>query len=285
MSKYKLPVRTQRMLDAGKRPVPRQLSDFPFMCRQTNGTEARQATSPELCLGLAQHSDEDSRIFADSAKTVCVDGESWCCAVPDFQTVKDGMHVCVLCGLTRGNVYVEPPVWHGTHTITIKAKYDFTKHVDRHLSRISAAVRCDDLDRVRAVFPKIYDAFFQVAKHRKNFMSYGFVISKILIMMGIDTKGLDISTVKTPCKIRDCERFWKMVVERVDLSGIKRGPVGKFVTHRKQPASLPAKSNRAPRGTDAKGLDNGNRVRLPRRVLLLSTDFSASADKRNVCSS
>lgn len=138
---------------------------------------------------------------------------------------RDGSTVCTLCGYSRGNVYQEPPVWHGTHTIVRKSVYDFRKHAERHLQRLNGTVDGRDIEKVRAVFPVLHEAFFKVAPHRKNFMSYGFVIRKLLRLLDVDTSKLDISSLKTPSKIRDCETYWKGIVARVDLRGIKGAKV------------------------------------------------------------
>lgn len=221
---YKLPSRTRRALEAGKLcGAPR--GEAPYMEEMFRRGGGLLSVWGEDQDGIEGRPGEQDGILPTPVVNLYgTDHEKWCCAVREFQTVKDGMHVCVLCGLVRGNVYQEPPVWHGTHSIVRKAVYDFRKHVDRHLARISARVCTADLDRIRAVFPNIYKAFFVVAPKRRNFMSYGFVIKKLLLMLGRDVRGLDITVVKTPCKVRDCEKYWRGILERVDLGGIKARP-------------------------------------------------------------
>lgn len=75
--------------------------------------------------------------------------------------------------------------------------------------------------KIRAVFPTLYKTFFEIAPKRHNFMSYGFVLRKLLDVMGVDYSTYDIPTVKTPSKVRQCEAFWKQLVSRVDLKGLR----------------------------------------------------------------
>lgn len=72
--------------------------------------------------------------------------------------------------------------------------------------------------RVRALFARLYRVFFKLFPKRKNFMSYGFVLRKILIAQGLSEYASSLPTVKTPCKIRECEHAWASMCKELGIN-------------------------------------------------------------------
>lgn len=219
---YRLPCRTERAIrETGAVPVCGvEWDTAPSFMRSMQAAAVRElsASFPGTLGQPSRHGtvNRPDVPSVDRDDMMCADcGVDYCDAI-----VKDGMYVCTCCGIVRGNIYAEPPFWYGTHTIHKKATYDFRKHVDTHLAKLAGQVHEEILVKIRAVFPSIYEAFFKVAKNRKNFMSYGFVISKLLGVMNVPTKGLNLTVVKTPSKIKECEAHWRALLCLVDIGGL-----------------------------------------------------------------
>lgn len=110
--------------------------------------------------------------------------------------------------------------WHGTHTIIRQQTYDYLKYLDRHVQKLNGKIPHACMRKIRAVFPSLYRTFFKVAPKRKNFMSYGFVLRKLLGMMRVTYDQALVPTIKTKSKIKACECYWAEILARVDLSGL-----------------------------------------------------------------
>lgn len=148
-------------------------------------------------------------------------GTDTCTCADQDQVEKDGCYVCTSCGTITGNVYEVAQAWHGTHTIKTKQCYDFLKYTERKLDCIRGKIPHIYAVKIRAVFPPIYKAFFKIAPERHNFMSYGFVIQKLLDLMQIECPKIKIKPLKTPSKKACHERWWSLILERVDLKGLR----------------------------------------------------------------
>eukprot|EP00951_Prasinocladus_malaysianus_P017725 scaffold140188_cov33-Prasinocladus_malaysianus.AAC.5 len=94
----------------------------------------------------------------------------------DFEIESDGFFVCTSCGVLAGPVYKAVPEWHKTSTVVRKTCYNPLSHVNTHLAPLLKDVSSYHAEKIKAVFPQLYKAFFVIAPTRKNFMSYGFVI-------------------------------------------------------------------------------------------------------------
>jgi len=143
-----------------------------------------------------------------------------CSCEGDTDTVKDGQYVCTVCGTVKDPVMVAPPVWSGTHTIIRRQAYDYLKYLDRHMTKLNGNVPHRAVEKIRAVFPVLYKGFFKVAPNRKNFMSYGFVLRKLLDAMCVTYSPGLIPTIKTKSRVRACESYWSQILAIVNLSGL-----------------------------------------------------------------
>ena len=54
---------------------------------------------------------------------------------------------------------------------------------------------------------------FIIARGRKNFMSYPYVIGKLIEAAGVDISQLKLKAIKTPCKVREAEYYWSKILE------------------------------------------------------------------------
>ena len=118
------------------------------------------------------------------------------------------------CGLVKGSELVAERVFTAeeAHTYVVQ-RYDYMTHLDARTKCIKNKVPYDVYLRVLRTFPYVYQSFFKVAKGRKNFMSYPYVIRKLLEVARIDASTLGLKMIKTPCKVREAERFWKGILE------------------------------------------------------------------------
>ena len=130
----------------------------------------------------------------------------------------DGFETCPACGKVGRPVYAPVPSWHGTCTRSPSKPYNSSTHMNANLSKIKDKISHYHLEKVLAVFPLIFKTFFKIAPKRKNFMSYGFVINKLLLEMGVDTSDMGISMVKTKQKIKENEAYWGLIRSRVYLN-------------------------------------------------------------------
>lgn len=108
---------------------------------------------------------------------------------------------------------VAPPAWHGTHSLIQKHFYNPTNYMKLRLKRIGKSVPAWAMRKIGVVFPVIYDAFRRVCTDRKNMICYGFVIGKLLDMMGVDQSRARIKKVTTPAKVKENERQWKRIMD------------------------------------------------------------------------
>ena len=208
---YKLPVRTQRRLQHLKNAAI-YVRDLP----NVNVPETYVETPP---------STEDcydpylvyKTLRAKSLFDVHIpNGECTCGKIHEVED--QGIYVCTICGITKDPVYVAQNAWNGTHTIFTKQYYDPCKYLDKHLQKCTTTVPHRYLRRIRAIFPQIFRIFFVLVPKRKNFMSYGFVIRKLLDFMGQEYSDITVPTIKTACKIKQCEDYWKLMLGTIDFS-------------------------------------------------------------------
>lgn len=239
--KYKLPVRTQRAI--------LKIKSGRAACLQRPNTAVLYASQRDLFLkSISEHKDSvpvpvpndwtndrpgklpvhqnTGNVFSESLVDMSsedyegISHVTCSCGTSADLIESEGQYVCTSCGLVSGNIYDMVATWHGTHVITKKQVYDYNKHMERHLKPLFGKIEHVYIRKVQAVFPVAYKAFFKIAPNRKNFMSYGFVIRKLLQMMCCDVRKLNIPTVKTPSKVRDCERYWSGMLEIMDLTGL-----------------------------------------------------------------
>ena len=212
---YKLPIRTQRHLSR-RRDVP-IYSNFK-LCTSEDFEETVAAYDPSVdpfaIFKTLRVSKPDPPIPVREYSPECP-------CTSDMEVEKDGLYVCTQCGLVKDPVYVAPCEWHGTHTITHKQYYDPLKYLDKHMRRLAGRVPHDCTRQIRALFPKIFKTFFEVAPLRKNFMSYGFVLRKLLDMMRLPYDDNTVPTIKTPCKVKLCEGYWTMIIHVVNFDSIR----------------------------------------------------------------
>ena len=136
-------------------------------------------------------------------------GPAECDCNREFEFPYDGNFTCSRCGLVKQCIYEEMPVWHGLSTKVQGSCYDCKTHLGNHLAPVTRYLDARSIEKIKAVFPLVYKTFFNIAKHRKNFCSYGFVIKKLLEMMGVDCTNIPLKIVKTKAKLRENERYWR----------------------------------------------------------------------------
>lgn len=86
-------------------------------------------------------------------------------------------------------------------------------HLDTRLKIVKGKIPYETYHGLVRIFPLVYRTFFQVAKGRKNFMSYPYVIERLLEISGTNTENLNLKKIKTPCKVRDAQYFWQRILE------------------------------------------------------------------------
>ena len=219
--KFKLPVRTRRALERGSLPRPR---------------------GPAGCIGGLDHTpllgwgaDPDGPVWPTPAPLDCAavlaqirrdtdgprtDADGACACGTGTEVVKDGQYVCTKCGIVKDPVCVAAHAWHGTHTIIRQQTYDYLKYLDKHTLKLCGKIPYHCVRKIRAVFPVLYRAFFKVAPKRKNFMSYGFVLRKLLDLMRVPYDHALVPTIKTKSKVKACEGYWDEMLGLVDMSGL-----------------------------------------------------------------
>ena len=124
----------------------------------------------------------------------------------------DGVHTCFQCAIVGQAICTEAPYRTDGARYTPKIhRYDFKNHLDRHMQPIQSLIPGLASRRIRGIFPRIYRVFFKLYPKRKNFMSYGFVLRKLLVAEGLSPDIGNLPTVKTPCKVRECEEAWRAI--------------------------------------------------------------------------
>lgn len=115
-------------------------------------------------------------------------------------------------------IYEAMPAWHGLNTRGTRQRYDPKTHMNAQINPILKYIDAEYAEKIRAVFPLLFRTFFKVVPERKNFMSYGFVIMKLLHMMGLSTSGIPIKMVKTKSKLKQAELYWTRMLSQVTLN-------------------------------------------------------------------
>lgn len=225
--KFKLPVRTRKAIESGrfvnKIKVPRDYiaSDAPDRPGDVvstldfeNNDDYKNITAFAI----------DPAYFLNIVKIKNTDGtcrvSNTCPCSQEDEDETNGLYVCTSCGVIKGPVYVAAHAWHGTHTIIHKQTYDFLKYLDKHMQKMSGKVPHDAIRKIRAVFPRIFNTFFKIAPLRKNFMSYGFVMRKLMDIMKLPYDDRLIPTIKTGSRVRLCESYWTLILTRINLTGL-----------------------------------------------------------------
>jgi hypothetical protein len=142
----------------------------------------------------------------------CVSGE----AAHDWTEV-DGIYTCRACGLCGDSVRSENPYCTSPRFTAKQNRYNFMNHLDRHLKPLTENLTVEECRRVRGTFPRVYRVFFKIYPNRKNFMSYGFVLRKIMVREGLERYVSLVPTIKTPSKVRESEEAWRRICERLRL--------------------------------------------------------------------
>lgn len=129
-----------------------------------------------------------------------------------------GVITCRQCAAQKCTVYVEPPYNTAKARYTPKThRYNFKNHLEKHMAPILLHVDHGQLCKMRNLFQRAYRVFFRLYPKRKNFMSYGFTLRKILIRFGLGSLQYSLPTVKTPSKVRECEEAWRRIIERLGV--------------------------------------------------------------------
>lgn len=136
----------------------------------------------------------------------------------EFKYIENGFELCTSCGFDGRPEYEEMPNWHGLSTKRERVVYNPQTHMNNKLRPLLRHVDSVCSHKIMAVFPAIFKTFFLVAPERKNFMSYGFVIMKLLHMMGVDTANVPIKMIKTKSKLAQCEKYWEKILSRMKLN-------------------------------------------------------------------
>lgn len=135
----------------------------------------------------------------------------------DAETVSNGCVVCTACGAVKGQAFASVPHWYGSHSEIRKHCYDPGTHMNACLAPLAGAVPSDILLKIKAVFPLVFRGFFRAAPQRKNFLSYPFVIEKLLGMQGVDTSALPLKRVKTRSRLKQNELLWDLTMDEIKL--------------------------------------------------------------------
>lgn len=135
-----------------------------------------------------------------------------------FEFQIDGCYLCSNCGQVQGSYYEDMPSWHGLSTRGPSTCYDCRTHLANHLAPVTKYIDAWAIEKIKATFPLIYRTFFKIAPTRKNFCSYGFVIKKMLEMMGVPCEHIPLKIVKTKQKLRENENYWTAINESIKIN-------------------------------------------------------------------
>jgi hypothetical protein len=136
-----------------------------------------------------------------------------------------GLLTCTSCGVQDPSTreFVHPDSWESGAEPKPASTYNFKNHVQKYLKPIRSRVPPVFIANIEAIFPDILNAFFSIAPHRKNFISYAYIIGQILREYGFDTEDLPIPTLKTPSKIREAAEFWYEIKKKIGFNSCKGG--------------------------------------------------------------
>ena len=113
-----------------------------------------------------------------------------CCSEPDMAN-KNGMNVCLNCGLVHGYEYSLEYLdfYENMYKIRRKSIYQRKYHIENVLNNICFKNRIDlthvQRDRIYRVFAEISDIIPNVNYRRKRMISTRYIIKQLFMMMGL----------------------------------------------------------------------------------------------------
>ena len=138
-----------------------------------------------------------------------------CCSEPDMAN-KNGMNVCLNCGLVHGYEYAIEYLdfYENMYKIRRKSKYHRKYHIENVLNSICYGNRVeltrDQRDRIYKVFVEIGTIIPSVNRNRKRMISTKFLIKQIFMLLGLPFEFIKVSKSKKTLQFYN--RYWAKIL-------------------------------------------------------------------------
>ena len=139
-----------------------------------------------------------------------------CCSEPSVGN-KNGMNVCLHCGLVHGCEYVIGYIdfYENMYKIRRKSIYQRKYHIENVMNDIcfknSIDLTHDQRERIFRVFAEISDIIPAVNGRRKRFISIRYVIKQIFMLLGLPFVFIKVS--KSRKTLEFYNRYWAKILE------------------------------------------------------------------------
>ena len=139
-----------------------------------------------------------------------------CCSEPNVGN-KNGMNVCLHCGLVHGCEYVIGYLdfYENMYKIRRKSIYHRKYHIEAVLNNICFKNRIDlthdQRERIFRVFAEISDIILTVNGRRKRLISTKYIIKQIFMMLGLHFECIKITDSRKTLEFYN--RYWAKILE------------------------------------------------------------------------
>ena len=138
-----------------------------------------------------------------------------CCSEPDMAN-KNGMNVCLHCGLVHGCDYATEYLdfYENMYKIRRKSVYNRKYHIENVVNSICLEHRVNlthyQRDRIYRVFAEISDIIPTVNDRRKRLISTAYIIKQIFMLFGLPFDFIKVS--KSKKTLRFYNRYWAKIL-------------------------------------------------------------------------
>ena len=138
-----------------------------------------------------------------------------CCSKPDMAN-KNGMNVCLNCGLVHGYDYANEYIdfYENMHRIRRKSVYHRKYHIENMLNSICYENRVELTISQRTQICRIFDEIDNIIptlnKNRKRLISTKFLIKQIFMLLGLPFEFIKVSKSKKTLQFYN--RYWAKIL-------------------------------------------------------------------------
>ena len=138
------------------------------------------------------------------------------CCIKQDMTNKDGMNVCLNCGIVHSCVYASEFInfYENMYKIRRRSVYHRKYHIESVLNNIYFETRIDlthnQRDRIYRVFAEISDIIPTLNDRRKRLISIRYIIKQLFMLLGLPFEFIKVSKSKKTIQFYD--RYWAKIL-------------------------------------------------------------------------